>query len=102
MMPHRKPGVPERRALQLTEDLFAPEMFASDASSFSLGPGVITITLVSHRWDNSVPPGEQKRVVVGRLVLPVPGAQHLALSLYDFLQKNGLDPVRPADGRQVQ
>jgi hypothetical protein len=67
--------------LRWLENLFAPQVFASEATSFALGAGVVTITLSSHRFDNSVPPGVQKRVVVGRLVMPIGAAQGLPLPL---------------------
>jgi hypothetical protein len=86
----------------LVEDLFAPEVFATEAQSFSLTNGMVTIAFTSSRYDYSVTPSELRRVVVSRLVMSPQGAQNLALRLYAFLDKNGLGPQRPHDPRQVQ
>ena len=90
-------------APQLIEDLFAPELFATEASSFSIDSGVVSITLASHRYDHSEAPATLKSVVVGRVVLPPAGAKKLAAALYDFLAKNGMEPVqRPKESTEVQ
>jgi hypothetical protein len=89
--------------LPFEENLSAPEAFASEASSFATGPGVVTITFTSFRFDNSTDPAVQKRVVIARLVMPTAGAQALAVGLYDFLKQSGLDPAPPpADPQQIQ
>ncbi len=77
----------------LVENMFAPELFATFASSFSVSAGSLTIKLVSTRWDNSVEPAVQKAVVVGRITLPLQGAQTLAAGLQNFLSQNGLEYV---------
>ena len=85
------------------EDLFAPELFATEASSFSINSGVVSITFASHRHDYTDTPATLKSVVVGRVVLPPAGARKLAASLYDFLAKNGMEPVpRPKEPTDVQ
>jgi hypothetical protein len=87
----------------LVEDLFAPELFATEASSFSIDSGVVSITLASHRYDHSETPPELKSVVIGRVVLPPAGARKLAAALYDFLAKNGMEPVpRPTEPTDMQ
>ncbi len=89
--------------IETVENLHAPELFVSEASYFSAGSGTVTITFSSYRFDNSVTPGEQKRVIVGRLVMPVTGAQGLAVGLYDYLKKQNLDPMPPpANPMEVQ
>jgi hypothetical protein len=88
---------------QHIEDMFAPELFATEASSFSITAGVVSITLASHRYDHTEAPAALKSVVVGRVVLPPAGAKKLAASLYDFLAKNGMEPVqRPKEPNEVQ
>jgi hypothetical protein len=85
------------------EDLFAPELFATEAASFSINSGVVSITFTSHRHDYTDTPPTLKSVVVGRIVMPPAGARKLAASLYDFLTKNGMDPVpRPKEPSEVQ
>lgn len=88
----------------LIENVLAPEVFAAEASSFMAGAGIVSITLTSFRYDNTTPPGEQKKVVIGRLVMPIIGAHGLATGLFDFLVKSGLVPAppRPETSRQMQ
>jgi hypothetical protein len=94
---------PQYRGVPIVENVFAPEVFASEAAFFAMGPGVITITFTSYRWDNTVSPGVQKRIVIGRLTMPIVGAQALAADLYSNLKQAGLDPVPPpSDPKQVQ
>lgn len=98
-MPEESP--PQKPAVAtVLENMFAPEIFASEASFFSLAPGLVTITFTSYRFDHTNLPGVQRKVVVGRLVLPATGAQALAAGLYDYLSKNGLTPIPiPAPGK---
>jgi hypothetical protein len=101
MAENKKPA--KNDAPQLVEDLFAPELFATEASSFSIESGMVSITFASHRYDHSEAPATLKSVVVGRVVLPPAGAKKLAASLYDFLAKNGMEPVqRPREPTEVQ
>jgi len=67
----------------------APELYASGATGFFVSNGAITITLESVRADHGSDAGPLSRVVVGRLVMPVAGAQGLAIGLFDFLEKQG-------------
>jgi hypothetical protein len=78
--------------------MLAPELYATFASSFSVTAGSVTIKLVSSRWDNSVEPAVQKAVVVGRVTMPLQGAQTLVAGLQNFLAQHGLEymaPTRP-------
>ncbi len=86
----KRQSVPQR-APEMVESPLAPELFANEAALFSSGPGVVTITFVSWRFDHSIDPPQRRRVVVGRVVMPNPGAQGLAAGLANFLQKNGID-----------
>jgi hypothetical protein len=64
------------------EDAFAPEIFATWAHNFSIPGGtVVSITLTSQRMVE----GKFQDVVVGRLVMPVAGAQGLIGGLSSFL-----------------
>jgi len=94
---------PQEGPPPLEENLQAPELFAGDAAFFTGGSGVISVTFVSYRWDLSAMPPVQKGVVVGRLVMPVAGARHLALGLYDYLKGQDLiDPPLPGDPTRMQ
>ena len=77
------------------DDPTAPELFASAATGFFLANGNIAITFEAGRVDHSESPGPIRRVVVGRVVMPVVGAQALAIGLFDFLQKQGLEFKKP-------
>jgi hypothetical protein len=85
----------------LVEDLMAPEFYASDAHSFSLVQGMITITFVSSRYDYAETPSVLKKVVTSRVVIPAAGAQSMAVRLFAFLNKNGLGAI-PADPKRIQ
>jgi hypothetical protein len=86
----------------LIDNPFAPEVFADDAVGFLGHQGnLITITFSSMRADHKTDRGPVSRVVVGRLVLPVAGAVGLAVGLYDFLKKMGIDPAQPAPGQSA-
>ena len=87
----------------ILENMMAPELYASEASFFSTSANAVTITFTSLRYDHSSGTPVAKRVVVGRVVLPSVGAQGLAVGLYDYLKKHGLDPVPvPGDPKQIQ
>jgi hypothetical protein len=103
-MSDQPPGWHQQEAAPpLEENLHAPELFAGDAAFFTGGNGVVSITFVSYRWDQSAIPPVQKGVVVGRLVMPVAGAQHLALGLYDYLKSQDLiDPPLLGDPSRMQ
>ena len=102
-MTAERPSRTTEQSSVFVENLSAPELFASEASSFSIDSGVVSITFASHRYDNSVTPAMLNKVVVGRVVLPPIAARNLAASLYDFLAKNGMDPIpRPKLATEIQ
>ena len=76
----------------------APDIFATEATGFFAANGNVMITLESARPDYSRGSANVNRVVIARLVLPVSGAQNLALGLHEFLSQNGLDPTVAARG----
>jgi hypothetical protein len=84
------------------DDPHAPELYADVVSGFFLHNGNISLTFDAARYDHSNA-GAVNRVVTARIVLPIRGAQGLALSLFDFLKKQGLDPTKAAtDGDTMQ
>lgn len=89
--------------IEIEENLSAPELYATEATYFGVTGPNATVTLTSLRWDNSIQPPVLKRVVVGRLVMPISAAQAFTVSLYDHLAKNGY-PVQggQSDPKQVQ
>lgn len=79
---------------------FAPEVFADDALGFENVNGAIRISLVSARSVEPIPPSPMQYVTIGRLVMPIGGAQRLAIALNDFLRTQGLDPSQAVKGSQ--
>jgi hypothetical protein len=65
----------------------SPDVFADAASGFLNLNGNIRITFESVRADHSANPGPVHRVVIGRLVMPLVGAENLARGLLDFIEK---------------
>jgi hypothetical protein len=91
-------------AVGFVDNPLAPNLFATGATGFLDLHGAIMITLNSVHSDYSGPGDSSKQslVVTGRLVMPVRGAQNLALGLFNFLKSIGLDPteiVTPADSQ---
>jgi hypothetical protein len=88
--------------LTFVDNPHAPEVFASEAVGFFLIAGNIHITFASDRVNHATTPGPINRVVTARVVIPIQAAQRLAAGLYDFLKKQGLDPVPVPDKTHVQ
>lgn len=99
---HPQEPHPHEFAPPLVENLFAPEIFATEAQSISFVQGLISVAFTSTRYDYSTSPSVMKKVVVSRLVMSPAGAQSLAVQLFAFLDKKGLGPVRPKDPKQIQ
>jgi hypothetical protein len=81
-----------QQSIQILDNPHSPDAFATDAAGFSLIGGNVGVTLVTTKVDHSASPPELTGVVIGRLVMPVDGAQRLVLGLQDFLRQRGLDP----------
>ena len=84
------------------DDPKAPETFAAEVLGFFIHAGNIHITFATPRVNHEKSPGPINRVVIHRLVMPVPGAQGLAAGLYDFLKSHGYDPVPVPPKDQMQ
>jgi hypothetical protein len=84
---------PVQNPIEILENMYSPEVFASLASSFSINSGSVTIKFVSLRWDNSVEPAVQRAVVVARITMPLEGAQTLVGGLQSFLAQHKLEYV---------
>jgi hypothetical protein len=80
----------EAGGMKIVENPQRGEIFADDAVAFSLVNGVVRVTLTAVR---PLPAADQQaHVVIGRLAMPLPGAQGLAMKLYDFLKSQGSIP----------
>lgn len=69
-----------------------PDVFADEAVSFELVNGTVRISFSSVKMIEPAAPSPVQHVIIGRLILTIPGAQRLALSLFDYLEKSGMDP----------
>jgi hypothetical protein len=91
----------EKKPPTFVENPRAGEVFADLAASFSLVGGVVRITLTAVRPLRVG--GEYGHVVIGRLAMPLEGAQGLCVGLYDFLKQRGHDPsARISSGQTAQ
>lgn len=79
------------------DDLHAAQVFADEVSGYWVNAGCVHITLDASRVDHSSDNCPVNRAAVLRLTLPIPIAQVLAVSLYDFLKQRGLAPA-PGNG----
>ena len=76
---------------------FAPEFFASAPAGFSIINNNISITFESPRVNHSKSPGKTANIVAVRIVMPISGAQRLAVKLFNYLETHGHAlPKRPA------
>ena len=73
----------------------APEVFAFRVTGIARFADNIHLTFEAPRVDHSASPGPVNRVVVGRLVMPVSGAEGLRDLLVDYLKGGGKAPVAP-------
>ena len=79
-----------RPKTRVVDNPLAPDIFADAAIGFALRNGVVSLTLTSQHVDHTAAAGPINDVVIGRLVMPVIGAQQLAFGLSKFLKENGL------------
>ena len=76
----------------------APDVFVDAPSGIAFISGVIRLTFESARMDHGSPQGQISRVVIGRLVLPLSGAEALRDLLTDYIGKlkaRGTAPQAP-------
>ena len=86
----------------LIDDERAPEAFADEAVGFLIHNGNVTITFAASRSDYASDNPNVRRVVMARIVMPIGGAQDLALGLYDFLKSSGHDPAPKNADESIQ
>ena len=87
---------------KLTENPAAPEIFVDGVCGFFLHNQNLRIAFEASRVDHAISPGPVTRVIVARIVIPAAGARALAVGLFDFLKKMGLDPGQVAPSVTVQ
>jgi len=78
--------------VQVFDNPVGPEIYAEGSQSMFAAGDNVSIALWAPRSD---PNGKLYRVIVGRITLPSRGAHGLAVALFDFLNKTGLNPDNP-------
>jgi hypothetical protein len=80
----------------------APDLFADSATGFFLHNGILRITFDVSRFDHAHTNAPAVRVVIGRIAMPAVNASALAVNLFDFLKKMGIDPASVSTGPTMQ
>ncbi len=98
LSPGQFPGVLPNRPSEplLIDNPFAPELLATGFAGFANLGGLIQLTFESLRADHGLASPKMDRVVVGRLMLPLPTAQALVTALNGFLEQQGHSPSQAA------
>jgi hypothetical protein len=91
-MTNETPPAGAASTVTFVDNPLAPDVYADDAVGFLFHNGIVKVTLVSARVNPVTIPGPIHRVSVGRLIMPVAGAQALAVGLFNFLKSHGLAP----------
>ena len=86
--------------LPFVDDPTAKEIYATEAFGFYMHAGNIHITFTTPRADYATSPGSVGRKVAGRIVMPSSGAQSLAVGLFNYLKKMGIEPTPTKDQLQ--
>jgi hypothetical protein len=84
---------PPKPGLEFIELPGAPDLFADGATGFFLHNGVLRITLETQHFDHSGTHAPAIRALAGRIAMPAAAASALAVNLFDFLKKMGIDPA---------
>ncbi len=77
---------------------FVSDIFADEAIAFDLHAATVRVTLATLKMAEPAAPSPMQFVANSRVVMTVPGAQRLAIALFDFLKKQGLDPAEVVGG----
>jgi hypothetical protein len=67
--------------------------FADEVIAFDLRNGTLRMTLATLKMVEPAAPSPLHYVATGRVILPVAGAQRLAIALFDYLKKQGIEPA---------
>lgn len=84
--------------LPVVSNPFIADVFADEAIAFDHINGTVRVTLATIKMAEPAAPSPMHFVASTRLVLTVPGAQRLAIALFDYLKKQGLDPAEVVGG----
>ena len=84
--------------LPVVSNPFIADIFADEAIAFDAVNGTIRITLATMKMAQPAAPSPMQYVAINRVVMTLPGAQRLAIALFDYLKKNGFDPAEVVGG----
>ncbi|SOB86669.1 hypothetical protein SAMN06297144_1777 [Sphingomonas guangdongensis] len=84
--------------MNVVSNPFVADIFADEAIAFDVVNGTVRITLATMKMAEAAAPSPMHFVANGRVIMTVPGAQRLALALFDYLKKQGLDPATVVGG----
>jgi hypothetical protein len=70
-----KPNMPKQAKPPLVDNPFAPDLTADEAVGCYAIHNTLRITLASAKADHTTTPASQRRVVVGRLIMPLTGLE---------------------------
>jgi hypothetical protein len=87
--------------IQAVANPFEHDVFADEAVAFNHINGTIRINFAVVKAQEAAPPSANQFVGVGRLVMPLGGAQRLCLGLYNYLKKVGHDPFELISNRET-
>jgi len=79
----------------------APDVFADTASGLFIFNGNLRLTLESVRVNHVSTPGPVSRVVIGRLVMPLAGAEAMARGILEFIEKQRAGTLAPSEANRT-
>ena len=92
---------PPRVPITFIDNPHAPEFFADEASGIAFLNENIRLTFESMRVNHVTSPGPVNRVVIGRLVIPLAGAERLRDLLTNYIGKIRGDDDQPTPPQAV-
>jgi hypothetical protein len=91
----------ENNAPPLVGDWATPDFFADEAVLFDFVEGTVRITFSVARTETPVAGSQVGLVSIGRLIMPIAGAQRLSAALHGYLSQRGLDPSQAIRGGET-
>jgi len=95
------PSPSSLQAVELVEDLYAPELYASGSKTIIIVAGMVGVTFVSMRGLLGPTGVELCEAVSGRLVFTLAAARGFVDQVYAFLDLHGLG-AKPRDATSIQ
>jgi hypothetical protein len=84
-------------AINFIDNPHAPELFAAQHAGIWVTNGNVHITLEAPRVAYEADGASLNRVVIARLIMPISGAEDLAVKLFNLLKEQGVKSTEPAD-----